>query len=94
MAEFKKVGGRNLGDIKIFALSTCGWCKKTKAYLNAHNVSYSYIDVDLLSEEELEPVREEQLRFNPSGSYPTIVVDSDYCIIGFDEEQLQQLAEG
>lgn len=91
MVEFTKVGGRNIGDIKMFTLSTCGWCKKTKALMSRSNVAYSYIDVDLLSPEELEPVRAQQLKYNPSGSYPTIVVDSDYCIIGYDEEQILEL---
>ncbi len=91
MAEFKEVGQRDIGDIKMFALSTCGWCKKTKAFLNDRDIKYSYIDVDLLSPEDLEAVREEQLRHNPTGSFPTIVVGSDYCIVGFDEQKLKKL---
>lgn len=91
MAKYTKIEGRNLGDIKMFTLSTCGWCKKTKAFMKEHNVAFSYIDVDLLSPEELDPIREEQLRFNPSGSFPTIVVDSDRCIVGYDVEKLREL---
>jgi glutaredoxin len=91
MAEYTHVSGRNLGDIKMFTLSTCGWCKKTKAFLKDHNVSFSYIDVDLLPPDEQESIRDEQLRHNPAGSYPTIVVSSDYCIVGYDEYKLQQL---
>jgi len=92
MADFTKVPGRDKGDIKVFALSTCGWCRKTKAFLSDNDIGYSYIDVDLLTGEEMERVREEQLKYNPAGSFPTIVVDSDYCIVGYDEEKLKDLA--
>lgn len=91
MAEYTHVNGRNFGDIKMYALSTCGWCKKTKAFLKDHNVDFSYIDVDLLPPGELEAVRAEQLFHNPAGSYPTIVIDSDHCIVGYDENKLSRL---
>ena len=85
---FTQVDGRDFGDVKIYALSTCGWCKKTKAYLSSRGVKYAYVDVDLLSGAELERARAEQTRFNPSGSFPTIVIDGSDCIVGYDEERL------
>ncbi len=85
---FTQVNGRDLGDVKIYALSTCGWCRKTKAYLSSHGVKYAYVDVDLLSGEALAQARAEQVRFNPAGSFPTIVIDNKDCIVGFDEEKL------
>lgn len=94
MASFTQVGGRDAGDIKIYALSTCGWCKKTKALLSRNNVGYAYIDVDLLPAAELEPVRREQMRWNPSGSFPTILVDGKRCIVGYDEPRLMELIGG
>jgi Glutaredoxin and related proteins len=87
---FIQVNGKDYGDVKIYALSTCGWCKKTKAYLNSHDVKYAYVDVDLLSGEQLERARAEQTRFNPAGSFPTIVIDGSDCIVGFDEERLDE----
>ncbi len=85
---FTQVDGRDFGDVRIYTLSTCGWCKKTKTYLNSHGVKYAYVDVDLLSGAEKEAVRKEQLRFNPNGSFPTIVIDGSDCIVGYDEERL------
>ena len=93
MAEFTKVKGKDIGNIKLYALSTCGWCKKTKAFLNDNGISYTYVDVDKLDDKELAEVRNEQMRHNPSGSFPTIVVDDDQCIIGFDKEALDTLLE-
>ncbi len=91
MANFTEVDGRNVGDIKVYALSTCGWCKKTKNFLNENHIKYAYIDVDRLDPKEVEPVRKQQLQHNPAGSFPTIVVDGA-CIVGYDEVQLTKLA--
>lgn len=91
MTEYTHVDGRDFGNIRMFTLSTCGWCKKTKAFMRDHNIGFSYIDVDLLPPGEQEAVRDEQLGYNPAGSYPTIVIGSDYCIVGYDENKLRQL---
>jgi len=85
---FKQVDGKDYGDIKIYALSTCGWCKKAKAYLNEKGIKYAYVDVDQLEGAERKQARAEQERFNPSGSFPTIVIDGKDCIVGYDEERL------
>jgi len=89
--EFIKVEGKNLGDIKIFALSTCGWCKKVKAFFNDHRIAYAYIDVDLASPEETLDIVREQKKYNSSGSFPTIVIDGERVIIGFDQPKLAEL---
>lgn len=91
MADFTKVNGKNIGDIKIYALSTCGWCKKTKALLKDNGVEYSYIDVDLLEAHEVDAVKSEQRKFNPACSFPTIVINNEKCIIGYDENKLNSL---
>jgi glutaredoxin len=48
------VAGKNKGEIKLYALSTCGWCFKTKQLLNALGVAYCYVDVDSLEGEQRE----------------------------------------
>ena len=50
----KHVPGKKVGDIKIYALSTCPWCKKTKDLLDSLGIEYSFEDVDLLTGEERE----------------------------------------
>ncbi len=91
MANFIEVDGRDIGDIKIFALSTCGWCKKTKAFFNNNGIRYAYIDVDRLEGRESDVVRQQQLKFNRAGSFPTIVINGKDCIIGYDEDALAAL---
>lgn len=91
MPEFTKVEGKDFGDLKMFTLSTCGWCKKTKAFLDDHHVSYAYLDVDLLSDKEADEAIREQKKFNPLCSYPTLVKDNRLKMVGYDLDVLQEL---
>lgn len=93
MTEFTLVKGSNHGDVKIYTLSTCGWCRKTKEFLNERDVQYRFIDVDLLPDEEMDVIVEQQMSYNPAGSFPTIVINGNEVIVGYDEKKLQQLAD-
>jgi glutaredoxin-like protein NrdH len=83
------VEGKNKGKVMLYALSTCGWCKKTKALLNELGVEYDYIDVDLLKGEEQDTVVKEIMKFNPDCNFPTMVIDSKKCILGFKEDDIR-----
>ena len=50
----KHVPGENRGDVMLYALSTCAWCRKTKELLRKLGVEFRYIDIDLLEGEEKE----------------------------------------
>jgi glutaredoxin-like protein NrdH len=86
----KQVAGDIKADIALYTLSTCGWCRKTKDLLKDLGVEYRYIDVDLLQGEARSQAIEELSRWNPSRSFPTIVVNGDRCIVGFQEEKLKE----
>jgi len=92
MVNFIKVNGKNVGDIKILALSTCGWCKKTKAFFSDHNIEYSYIDLDLLSEDEVDEAANKWGKYSPGWSLPLIIVNDNEAIIGYDLKTLKRLA--
>ncbi len=84
------VAGKKKGQVMLYALSTCGWCKKTKALLNELGVEYDYIDVDLLQGEEQSAVIKEVTKFNPDCNFPTLVIDSKKCIVGFKEHDIRK----
>jgi len=86
----KHVSGKNVGDIKIYALSTCPWCKKTKALLDSLGIEYSFEDVDLLSGDEREKTIETVKKWNPNLSFPVMVIDESRCIIGFKEIEIKE----
>ena len=85
------VKGKYKGDILLYAISTCGWCKKTKNLLNKLGVEYSYINVDLLDGKEKEKIDEEVKKWNPNRNYPTIVINNKICIVGFKEDKVREV---
>jgi glutaredoxin-like protein NrdH len=88
--EVKHIEGKNRGKIVLYALSTCVWCKKTKRLLNHLGVAYDYVDVDLLDEAEKDKIKKEIMRWNPRTSFPTIVIDDNKCVVGFDEKKIKE----
>jgi glutaredoxin-like protein NrdH len=92
MAEFTHIEGKNVGNIKLFALSTCIWCKKARALLDELKVDYYYIYVDMLERKESETTKSEIRKWNPQCSFPTLVINDEKCITGFDEKMIRELA--
>ena len=84
------VPGKKSAHIMIYALSTCGWCQKTKKLLNDLGVEYEYEDVDQLQGTEREMAIQEIMKWNPSGNFPTIVIDNKKCIVGFMENDIKE----
>lgn len=84
------IPGKQYGDIKIYALSTCPWCKKTKKLLDDLGVDYYFTDVDLLTGDEKKKAMEVVRKWNPSASFPTIIVNNARCIIGFREDEIRE----
>jgi glutaredoxin len=84
------VKGENKGKVLLYALSTCGWCKKTKELLEEMGVEYSYVYVDLLEGEERDETMEEVRKWNPRCSFPTLVIKDEKCITGYDEAQIKE----
>lgn len=77
-----------MGKVVLYALSTCPWCKKTKALLDQLGVTYSYEDVDLLAGKASKEVIRELEKWGNSGSFPFIIINDQVTILGFDEEKI------
>jgi glutaredoxin-like protein NrdH len=83
------IQGKKAGNVMIYALSTCPWCKKTKALLDDMGIEYSFEYVDLLTGSERDTVMAEVSRWNSSRSFPTIVINNSKCIVGFKEQDIR-----
>jgi glutaredoxin len=84
------VNGTTKHQVRLYALSTCGWCRKTKNLLDQLDVAYDYEDVDLLDDKEAERASAEMRRWNPSGSFPLVIIDNLKVICGFMEDELRR----
>ena len=89
--HMKHVKGKKKKNITLYALSTCGWCKKTKGLLNDLEADYHYVDVDLLADEDQAEVVTEITKWNPACTFPTLVIDNNKCIVGFKEQEIRGL---
>jgi glutaredoxin-like protein NrdH len=94
MNNMTHIEGRDKGNIKLFALSTCVWCKKTRKLLEDLGVDYYYTYLDLAAGDESKVLTNELSKWNPKISFPTLVINNDKCIIGFVEENiLEELSD-
>jgi len=85
-----RIPGRRAGYIMLYALSTCGWCGKTRKLLDDLGVEYNYEYVDQLPGDEKEEAIRKMTACNPSGSFPTLVLDDKRCIIGYQENEIRE----
>ena len=91
--KFIEVEGTNSDhDVSIFTLSTCGWCKRCKAYLKDRNIKYKYIDIDKInSEEKSEILSFLRENYKPDRiAYPFMVCD-DKFVVGYDPNKYEEI---
>jgi glutaredoxin-like protein NrdH len=88
--KMQHIEGQNKGKVVLFALSTCGWCKKTRELIEDLDADYEYVYVDLTKGEEREEVVEMVKKWNPQLSFPTLVINDDKTIVGFKEEEIKE----
>ncbi len=74
--------------VKIYTLSTCSHCRRTKEFFTSEGIEFVFTDVDLLTGDERRAVVEEVRKINSRISYPTILI-GDTVIIGFKETEIR-----
>ncbi len=91
--RLKHVAGKDVGEVIVYALSTCQWCKKTKALLKEMKVEYDYIDVDMLSKTEEHELHELFHHMKLDMNFPVTIVDDKNVIVGFQEDKIRKLSK-
>ena len=74
----------------LYALSTCGWCRKTKEFLKKLGLEYDFIYVDTLDGNDRDNTIDEIKKWNPRCSFPTIVINDKECIVGYKEDKIKE----
>ncbi len=75
--------------ILLYGLSTCPACKKTARLLSDEGVEFEKIEVDLLDSGEQWLQGKEVKKYNPEGTYPTLIISE--VIVGFDEDRIKKV---
>jgi glutaredoxin len=75
--------------ILIYGLSTCPWCRKTKALFTKSGVPFEYVDYDLADEPTQAKIMTELDAAGANG-FPFVKVGSD-IVLGYQPERFAQL---
>jgi glutaredoxin len=93
MKKVKVPGENDKHTVLMYAISTCGWCKRAKRFLKENKIMYEYVDVDLCNTEDRERIREDIARRGGDVLYPTIIVDNEILITGLKVEEIKEALE-
>jgi glutaredoxin-like protein NrdH len=78
-------------SVVVYALSTCGFCKRALEFLRSHSVEFRYVYVDLLPADTKNALKEElRRRYRIKELFPTLILDDVEAVTGFDREEWQR----
>lgn len=77
-------------QIKVFALSTCPYCKQARAFLDESGIAYDVVEVDKLTGQERTDAIEEVKTLSGGTSFPVLVMDGE-VVVGYNKARIQQL---
>ena len=76
--------------VRLYTLSTCPWCRKTKKWFKDKGVPFEFVDYDLASEQEQEKIGQEMMKHTGHISFPFVDIDGN-VVIGYNPEKYEQL---
>ena len=76
--------------VRLYALSTCPYCRMTKKFLDENSIAYEMIEVDLLEGDEKTAAVEEVVRLSGGKSFPVLVADEE-VVVGFNKGRITQV---
>ncbi|MFX1511744.1 MAG: glutaredoxin family protein [Promethearchaeota archaeon] len=79
-------------EIFMFAISTCQWCKKGKAWMSEKGYTYSYVDIDKIPLEEKNKLKADlKDEFKTRLSFPFVIVDKREVSAGYNPSEWEIL---
>lgn len=88
----RKEGSKDSRDVTIYALSTCGHCKRCLKFMDEQDVQFKYVYFDLLDKDVKDAVRKNLKEKFPDERlmFPFIVIDDSDVIVGFHESKVRK----
>lgn len=77
-------------QVKVYALSTCPYCRLARQYMDENAVAYDVVEVDKLEGQERTDVIDEVKNLSGGASFPVVVVDGE-VIVGFNKVRIKEL---
>ena len=84
-------GSHNERSVIFYGLSTCVWCKRTRKLLEDNDVAFDFVYVDLLKGYERKEAVDKVREWNRAGSFPTVVVNEERCVVGYKPDEIKEV---
>ncbi|PIE04411.1 MAG: hypothetical protein CSA76_04335 [Spirochaetales bacterium] len=84
----EKEGRGNPAGLTLLTLSTCGFCKSARRYLEERGLAFRYLELNTISPEDKTAIKEEfRAKFERRPSFPTLIIEENRFLVGFNKEQ-------
>ncbi len=100
IVNFLEENGKDSGHtVKVYALSTCGFCKRALQFLRDNGITFKFVYVDLLGQDLKDKVKRELVeKYGERLAFPFVVLDEDKenqrVIVGFLEDEFEEAFKG
>ena len=79
-------------DVIVYALSTCGFCRRGLKFLRNNNIKFKFIYLDKIDIKDKKKVKEElKDLFDKRVAFPFAVFDGKNAEVGFTEDKWKKL---
>jgi glutaredoxin-like protein NrdH len=78
-------------ELTIYALSTCGFCKRAINFLKENSIKFKYVyfdELDMSTQEQLKRSLTEQ--FGEKLAFPFVVIENKKCMVGFEQQKWEK----
>ena len=93
MQIVKVPGSNNKHKVLMYAISTCGWCKRAKRLLNDLDVEYEYVNIDLVTNEDRHKIRLDIQSRGGRLLFPTLIIDDKLLLTNPPESKVREVLE-
>ena len=73
-------------EVYVYALSTCPWCRKTKKWFEESKITYEFVDVDQLPDDEQDAVADKAYELSGGRRFPVVVINGE-VIVGYNPDK-------
>lgn len=85
-------GSKGDHDLTVYALSTCGFCKKAINFLSEHDIAFRYVYLDKINPMVKRTVKSElKQQYESLPVFPILVIDNERAVSGFSEKKWKDI---
>lgn len=90
----EQTGSKGDHDLTVYALSTCGFCKKAINFLSEQDIAFRYIYLDKINPMVKRTVKSElKQQYESLPVFPILVIDNERAVSGFSEEKWKEILD-